>query len=319
MLANLSISFCVALFLLAPARACVWDSDTLEEEVKARPGLAKAILEGDAPALGAERVSELRERIARLRAAPNESDPKWWSELAAAHVRLGEVAEGARILEGVVGKFPKDYGIRANLGTAYHLLGRHADAWREIGAGVAINPEAHFGLERFHLALLAYLNRGAGHRERHVYIDSFSLGFAFADIDMTGSKFTNELTAIRLMARSLTSSQAHERAAARRAWIRATRVLSEQSPFPDGQDLGAHPKLDDGVIYMASLNRREPAAIVMLGIAALRRSDLNLAALAFQRAIELDSPQRAQLELWLDALKQHLSASRLELPNLDAR
>ena len=30
-------------------------------------------------------------------------------------------------------RFANDYGVHANLGTAYHLMGRYADASREIG------------------------------------------------------------------------------------------------------------------------------------------------------------------------------------------
>jgi tetratricopeptide (TPR) repeat protein len=306
----------LAMLLARPAAACMWDSDTLEEEVKARPGLARAILEQEAPALSAGRIAELRARIARLKAAPSERDSAWWNELAAAHVRLGEYAEGARLLESVRDEFEDDYGVHANLGTAYHLMGRYTDAWREIAEGLRIDPEGHFGLERFHLALLYYLWQNAAYRERHLYVDDFSLAFAFPARDVPGMGFQGELVALRTIAFQLRSTREADRIAAKRAWIRATQILADGA---SGKRLGSHPKLDEGVLYVASLNRREPAAIVMLGVAALRKSDLNLAVLAFQRAIALDSPQRGQLRRWVDALEEHLSASGLALPKPPAR
>src|SRR6187549_3743332 len=150
----------LSLLLLLPiaSYACIWDADTLSDERKAKPALAELIL-NEKPA--SPDPKPFRERIAKLKAEPKENDPAWWNDLAGAHLRLGEAAEAAKILEPLVSKFPNDYGIHANLGTAYHLLGRYADAERHIARDLEINPEAHFGLEKYHLALLRYLNRDA--------------------------------------------------------------------------------------------------------------------------------------------------------------
>ena len=128
--------------------ACLWDSDTLNDEKRHSPTLAEAIL---APGGQHEDVKALNERIKRLLAARKEDEPAWWSDLAGAHLRLGEPAEAVKMLEPLTNRFPQDYGIHANLGTAYHLLGRYAEAEREIARDLEINPDAHFGLEKYHL------------------------------------------------------------------------------------------------------------------------------------------------------------------------
>src|ERR1043165_3508318 len=117
--------------LLMPGRleACLWDRDTLADERKKSPEMAELIF-GPRPK-PADPVS-MRGRIASLRSQPKENDPSWWNDLAGAYIRFGEPGEAAKLLEPIVTKFPNDYGIHANLGTAYHLLGRYRDAEREI-------------------------------------------------------------------------------------------------------------------------------------------------------------------------------------------
>ena len=70
---------------------------------------------------------------------------------------MGQPREVVELPEPLREKFANDYGFHANLGTAYHLLGRYPEAEREIARDLEINPDAHFGLEKYHLALLQYL------------------------------------------------------------------------------------------------------------------------------------------------------------------
>ena len=119
---------------LAAARACIWDSDTLADEKKKSPDMAALIL---GTRQSASDTNVLRKRIDGLRANPRESDPAWWNDLAGAHLRLGQAQEAAGMLEPLLTRFPNDYRIHANLGTAYHLLGRYAEAEREIARGVS--------------------------------------------------------------------------------------------------------------------------------------------------------------------------------------
>ncbi|EEF58111.1 tetratricopeptide repeat protein [Pedosphaera parvula] len=153
-------------------QACKWDSTTLSEEKKRHPELAKVVL-GEVPAPEDPKV--MRERIQKLMANRRENEPMWWNDLAVAHMNLGELKES--VLESVTNRFANDYGIHANLGTAYHLMGRYTDAEKEIARDLEINPDAHFGLEKYHLALLQYLVRDDAYKSRHVYVDEFTVPF----------------------------------------------------------------------------------------------------------------------------------------------
>jgi tetratricopeptide (TPR) repeat protein len=252
--------------------------------------MAEAIL-GKAPNLG--NPSELRERIKKLEADRNESNPAWWNDLAGAHIRLGDSKTAAKLLESVVARFPDDYGIHANLGTAYHLLGRYVEAEKEIARDLEINPNAHFGLEVYHLALLQYLNKAEQYRKTHLYVDEFSKAFlrdSWSDLSlMSVYEFENpELYPVEL---STNNSPGY-----RLKW-----------------DLANNTNRQAGVIYMASMNPREPACFVMLGVECLAKRqarDLNLALAAFQKAIQLGSPQKEILEERIHSIKSHISTGQ---------
>jgi hypothetical protein len=80
-------------------------------------------------------------------------------------------------------------------------------------------------------------------------------------------------------------------------------------------DLARDPKFEEGVIYMASLNPKEPACFVMLGVVSLRKHDLNLAARAFERAVKLGSPQAEFLRIEAADLRHYIIESyKQELP-----
>ena len=118
--------------------ACVWDRDTLAEERKKSPQMAELLV--GPPSKPADPVS-MHARIESFRREPREDDPNWWNDLAGAYIRLEKPDEAAKLLESVVAKFPDDYGIHANLGTAYHLLGRYQEAEREIARDLELNPD----------------------------------------------------------------------------------------------------------------------------------------------------------------------------------
>src|ERR1041385_1392924 len=149
----------------------------LQERLRSHD-MAKEILRAE-PKAPAPR--SLTSRIAQLRASPREQDATWWNDLGGAYIRLGQPQETVTLLERVVKRFDTNYGIHANLGTAYHLLGRYADAEKEIARDLEINPNAHFGLEKYHLALLQYLCRENAYQSRHVYVDEYTTAFLTAD------------------------------------------------------------------------------------------------------------------------------------------
>lgn len=57
---------------------------------------------------------------------------------------------------------------------------------------------------------------------------------------------------------------------------------------------------------MASMNPKEPACFVMLGVASIKERNYNLAVAAFKKAIKLGSPQAAQLRQITDSLDDYI-------------
>lgn len=304
----------IALLLQTLVHACMWDSDTLADERKARPTMAAAIL-GNPPDLGDP--AKLRKRITELEVNRRENEASWWNDLAGAHIRLGESQKAATLLESVLTRFPDDYGIHANLGTAYHLLGRYAEAEKEIARDLEINPDAHFGLEKYHLALLQYLMRDAKYQSRHVYVDEFTA--SFFDARQGLFYFTEATEAIyRELAEAYTNGVAEAEAEydslqktnapefALNQQLRTIAALDPPPAYRKKWNLVTDTNLENGVIYMATLNPKEPACFVMLGIVSWKHRDLNLAMSAFERAIKLGSPQTEILQAKRDAILKHV-------------
>ena len=238
--------------------ACIWDADTLDNEKKKKPEIAEIIFGTGKEATDAPR---LQKRIAELKSNPRENEAAWWNDLAGAHLRLGQAQEAANLLEPVVKKFDSDYGIHANLGTAYHLLGRYQEAEKEIARDLEINPDAHFGLETYHLALLQYLSRDEDYQKQHVYVDEWTKTF----FESHATEFAYHTSETNFV---------------------------------------------EGVLYMASLNPKQPACFTMLGIACLTAENFNLAAAAFEKAIALDSPQKETLQEKLVEIRKFIADSQ---------
>jgi hypothetical protein len=74
-------------------------------------------------------------------------------------------------------------------------------------------------------------------------------------------------------------------------------------------DLASDTNFIRGVMYMAELNPDEPAAMVMAGFVATRERSYNLAIAAYQRAIELGSPQPELLKWHIEALEEYVRRS----------
>ena len=307
----------IGLISLGPtSRACIWDADTMVQERLRSSDMASVILK-DPPA--PPDPIPLRKRIATLTAAPRTNDPAWWNDLAGAHLRLGEPKEAVALLEGVTNRFPDDYGVHANLGTAYHLLGRYVDAEREIARDLEINPDAHFGLERYHLALLQYLMRDADYQSNHVYVDEWSYSFfttrgyrvykADGKLNSTNAYDLKDISSDEFQKYS--HGETNDWPAEEIEMMKAMQALATQ-PAPAYRfkwDLAADPKFREGIMYMATMNPKEPACFVMLGIACIRSGDYNLAAAAYERAIKLGALPSWQLQMRIDSLRKYIRGS----------
>jgi tetratricopeptide (TPR) repeat protein len=301
----------VGTILPSSIRACLWDSDTLADEKASNPKMAEAVL-GKPPNLG--NPSELRKRIKKLEANRRENDPAWWNDLAGAYIRLGNSTNAAKLLESVVARFPNDYGIHANLGTAYHLLGRYAEAEKEIARDLEINPSAHFGLEVYHLALLQYLAKDDAYKRSHVYLDEFTGDF-ISDEKYERGPLGPDFQGFPML--DVDQPELVKK-------FDPTRATNGYPAYRLKWDLENDTNRENGVLYMASLNPREPACFVMLGITCLapavpKSQDLNLAYAAFEKAIVLGSPQTAILKKRVALIKKHIIKSQADDPYAPTR
>jgi hypothetical protein len=83
-------------------------------------------------------------------------------------------------------------------------------------------------------------------------------------------------------------------------------ALDQPSAYRGKWNLAQDAKLAEGLIYMASLNPKEPACFVMLGVASWSKGDLNLATAAFDKATKLGSLQSEILKLKTKGLRERI-------------
>lgn len=136
--------------------ACLWDRDTLAMERQRFPDVLELIT-GKFLRHSDEfyrwRIADRNERIA---AAPN---PELYDDLAVAYEKIGATEDAIRTIERKAEWYPGLYETHANLGTFHVHAGAYDVGLAEIDNALAINPEAHFGRERYQKLLVEYLSR----------------------------------------------------------------------------------------------------------------------------------------------------------------
>lgn len=152
--------FLVSLLILTsvPVLACIWDSDTIDDELRGVPEAAvlatgrwyrhgQAYYEERVLALGSKESLTLEE----------------FDDLAVAYERLGRREEALKALKRKLRKLQEtpnrehQYRYHANKGTILAHLGRFDEAVRELNKALEINPDAHFGRERYQIDLIRYV------------------------------------------------------------------------------------------------------------------------------------------------------------------
>ncbi|MBN9690277.1 MAG: hypothetical protein J0M24_08560 [Verrucomicrobia bacterium] len=176
--------------------ACLWDYDTLQMERRRFPGIHELIT-GRFVRHGREYYEwRVADRRRRLEAAPD--DPALVDDLAVALDKLGRPLEGIEELKRIRKLHGDRYETIANLGTLLIHAGQHSEGARWIERALEINPEAHFGRERFQLLLVQYIQKSELKTEGVLSTESRftrtqKVGFAQF---VTGDRWdTNELNA----------------------------------------------------------------------------------------------------------------------------
>lgn len=150
---------CTALVLTAahatPAHACIWDTDTLRAERQAFPSALELMTGKFLRHSEAYYQWRLKDRTARLAKTPG--DLALMDDLAAAHDKLGAPERGVEIMREALKLKPGRYETHANLGTFLIHAGKLKEGLTHIDQALKINPDAHFGRERYQRYLVEYV------------------------------------------------------------------------------------------------------------------------------------------------------------------
>src|SRR4051794_11504813 len=141
--------------LAAPAYACIWDDDTLLDERRGLPGVAEVIAgkwERHSPFFYEHRIKAM---TAGLEKDPNHLAA--YDNLAVAFEKLGRPDEAIALMLKKEKLKPGEYTTEANLGTFYLHTGDFENGIAHIRKALEINPDAHFGREKYQLMAAEYL------------------------------------------------------------------------------------------------------------------------------------------------------------------
>ena len=147
----------IAMTLVLPsfAMACLWDYDTLMQERSRFPSVLELIT-GKFPRHSKEfyewRVKDRQKKIAATGATPELLD-----DLAVAFDKIGDHDQAIATMELAEQEFPGRYETAANQGTFYFHAKRLEEGVPHIERALQINPNAHFGREKYQLLLVKYV------------------------------------------------------------------------------------------------------------------------------------------------------------------
>ena len=134
--------------------ACLWDRDTLAMERQRFP-TALELITGKFLRHSEDfyrwRITDRNERIAL------EPSADLYDDLAVAYEKIGATEAAIRSIKKKGELYPGLYSTHANLGTFYFHSGEYELGLVEIDKALAINPEAHFGRERYQKLLVEYI------------------------------------------------------------------------------------------------------------------------------------------------------------------
>ncbi len=141
----------------ATSLACLWDYDTLQMERLRFPAALEIITGKFVRHSLAYYEWRITDRKQKLQTLPG--DPALIDDLAVAYAKLGRPEEGIALLEPALAARPDRYETISNLGTLLFFAGRLDESKEHIRRALTINPDAHFGRERFQLLLTEYLQQ----------------------------------------------------------------------------------------------------------------------------------------------------------------
>jgi tetratricopeptide (TPR) repeat protein len=139
------------------ARACPWDNETYAAEAASLPCVFDTLIGAFPRHSKAFHEARLRAAEAVLDWAPAHLDAL--DAKGVALMKLGRLDEARAVMTRRAALAPRDYASHANLGTIYTFTGEWPKALAAIDRALAIDPEAHFGREKYHKKLVEFLQR----------------------------------------------------------------------------------------------------------------------------------------------------------------
>lgn len=141
----------LVVFSLSDAAACLWDRDTLRDEITSKTS-AYDLIVGQVAHHGSayyeKRIEALGQKV------PLEMGEK--QDLAVAYIRLGDFVKGEEILRQLYESHPDEYSVNSNLAILYKKKGNYATAYSYMKRALEIKPEGHMGLGDWYLRRIAY-------------------------------------------------------------------------------------------------------------------------------------------------------------------
>lgn len=136
--------------------ACLWDSDTLRDELANAKGVEiYDLLTGQIPHHGTDYYGYRIYRIGgKIKAGSATAQDR--IDLAVAHIRTGNYESGEKILKEDLAKNRKNYEMLSNLGVLEKKRGNFAKAADLIEDALEIKPEGHMGLGDWYVRMLRY-------------------------------------------------------------------------------------------------------------------------------------------------------------------
>lgn len=165
------------LLTLGAGFPCLWDSDTLDDELRGLPDAFRLVV-GRWPRHGAAyyeaRIVKLGTRES-LTLAEFDDLTVAYEFLERREEAIATLARKATALARTPDR-DHEYRYHANLGTVYAHLGRYEDALVELEKAIAIEPNAHFGRERFQIEAIRYV--AAAKREPRLWEEQDFLSYS---------------------------------------------------------------------------------------------------------------------------------------------
>jgi tetratricopeptide (TPR) repeat protein len=137
------------------AAACMWDYDTLLMERRKFPGTIEMIsgkFLRHSPEFYHWRI---RDRTEKLKSDPNRLE--WYDDLAVAYAKTGDHARAIEIIKQKDALKTGLYETEANWGTFLLFNGQWEEALVHVRKALEINPNAHFGREKYQALLIEYV------------------------------------------------------------------------------------------------------------------------------------------------------------------